>query len=575
MFSFSDRMLEQFAQNVSPEALYQKLSGMAEAMGDEAFGRRVAREIVKRTRPQRAVPGVYHHYRAMVCDGIEFFLSRVSRHRLLELVVSQLKMDPSVSTEERLLETAKRFPTLHKLGQIIARHPNIDAAVKQWLIHLESGRCATPWQSLLEQVECGSELTSGRDGIEIEPTVLAEASVGVVIPFRWAASRSRDWVRGVFKILKPGVSTHLDEELTILEETAVFLGANRERYPLKDFKFLEVFQDVRQMLIREIDLVAEQAHLDEAACFYGPMEGIRIPRRLPFSTAAMTAMEYLEGAKITDAGLTPEQRRNCAAILFEALVCRPLFARSELALFHGDPHAGNILAVTDPAAETPLIGLLDWSLADRLAMNDRVKTVQLIQAILKEDATAIIRCIQALPHGTGRDTLPSRQRLREIVIGLMLSWRVDPPTLIQRAFRLLAELSYEGVVFPPQLMLFRKAIFTLEGVLHDLCPDFDLDAATIKYLTGLVIQEIPMRLGALFFPWADRPENYPSLISNSELQALLLHPFAAAMKSSAEALARAFMPWGGVFWKPVTLSGKIPVLSAAKIPSFFRPPIGL
>jgi ubiquinone biosynthesis protein len=551
MLNFSDRMLEQLAQKVSPNELRQRLKSLATAMGDEAFGRRVAREIVERTQPHRAVPGIYDHYRSLVRDGIEFFLSRVSRRRLMDLVVGQLKMDPAAGTEERLLELAKRFPTLHKLGQIIARHPHIDPAVKQWLIHLENGRYGTPAKGLLEQLHSRLEQTGDRDRVCIGATILSEASVGAVIPFHWMPCPSQSRIQGVFKILKPDIAKHLDEELTILEETAAFFEANRGRYPLKDFRFLEIFQDVRRMLVREIDLAAEKAHLDEAALFYKDMDAIRIPRRLPFSAEAVTAMAYLEGPKITDAALNPEQRQRCAAILFEALICKPLFAGNGSALFHGDPHAGNILAVFDPATDSPRIGLLDWSLAGRLAKGDRVKTVQLIQGVLREDWGAVSRCVKAMADGGGRKIPVSQNRLRQLVVELMRSFRLDRPTLIKKAFRLLEELSYEGFVFPPELMLFRKAIFTLEGVLHDLWPAFDMDVAVIQYLTALVIQEIPMRMGGLLFPMADRSENYPSLISNSELQSLLIYPIAAVLKSSAETFAAAFMPWGGIFGMPL------------------------
>lgn len=520
---------------------------MAAAMGDEAFGRCIARQIVERTRPHRAVPEIYDHYRTLVRDGIEFFLSRISRRRLVELVVSQLKMDPAAGTEERLLELAKRFPTLHKLGQIIARHPHIDPALGQWLIHLENGRYGTPSKGLLARVHNRLEQTGERDRVRIGTQILAEASVGAVIPFHWTPCGSKSRVQGVFKILKPDISRHLDEELTILEETAGFFEANRARYPLKDFRFLEIFQDVREMLAREIDLAAEQAHLDAADRFYEGMEGICIPRRLPLGTTAMTAMLYLEGPKITDAALNPEQRRQCAALLFDALICRPLFAGDGPALFHGDPHAGNILAVIDPETGAVRIGLLDWSLAGRLARDDRLKIVRLIQALLKEDCGAVSGCMQAMADNAGRKIPESQERLHRLVVDLMQSFQFDRPALIKKAFRLLEELSYEGFVFPPELMLFRKAIFTLEGVLHDLWPAFDMDAAVMRYLTGLVIQEFPMRIGGLFFPLADRSENYPSLISNSELQYLMAYPFAAALKSSAAAFAAAFMPWGVIF----------------------------
>ncbi|MDZ7581187.1 MAG: hypothetical protein U5R30_11330 [Deltaproteobacteria bacterium] len=56
MSSYSDRMLEHVAQNASSEALQEKLNIMAATMGDEAFTRLAAREIVARTQPQRAIP---------------------------------------------------------------------------------------------------------------------------------------------------------------------------------------------------------------------------------------------------------------------------------------------------------------------------------------------------------------------------------------------------------------------------------------------------------------------------------------------------------------------------------------
>jgi ubiquinone biosynthesis protein len=556
MFNFSDRMFEPWTAKVSTKALRQRLNALAASMGAEAFGRRVAREIVERTHPERAVPEIYAHYRSLVRDGIEFFLSRVGRRRLVDLVVSQLKMDPAAGAQERLLELAKQFPTLHKMGQIIARNPHIDPLVKQWLVHLENGRYGTPGKGLQEQIRGRLEQAGHQDRVHVEPAILAEASVGAVIPFHWTPGGAQDRVQGVFKVLKPDISKHLDEELKILEATAAFFEAHRPRYPLGDFRFLEIFQDVRRMLVMEIDLAAEQVHLDAAACFFKDMDAIRIPRRLPLGTSDMTAMTYLEGPKITDAALNPQQRRRCAALLFEALICRPLFATDDPALFHGDPHAGNILAVIDPDTDILRIGLLDWSLAGRLARSDRIKTVQLIQAILKEDWGAACRYLRSM--AVGRQHPVSQQRLRKTVIDLMRSFRFDGPSLIKKTFGLMEELSYEGLVFSPQLMLFRKAIFTLEGVLHDLWPAFDMDAAVIQYLTGLMIQEVPLRMSGLLFPMADRPENYPSLISNSELQSLLIHPIADVWKTGVWTYTAALWCWSGFCGMPFFQSADSP-----------------
>lgn len=77
----------------------------------------MAREIVARTRPEQAIPDTYAPYRRLVRDGIEFFLSRISRQRLLDLVISQLTLDADACCQARLLALAQRFPTLHKLGR--------------------------------------------------------------------------------------------------------------------------------------------------------------------------------------------------------------------------------------------------------------------------------------------------------------------------------------------------------------------------------------------------------------------------------------------------------------------------
>ena len=527
--------------------MQEKLDNLAAAMEDESFFKVIAREIVERTQPELAIPEVYQDYRPVVRDGIEFFLSQVSRQRLMELVASQSKLGPKVDTRERILELAKRFPTLHKLGQIIARNPNIDAAVKKWLIHLENGRYGTPLDGIMERISGQLNQSDNRESVYVQSSVLSEASVAAVVAFHLNQPSFSDRTHGVFKILKPGIQRYLDEELVILEKTAAFFEEDRNRYPLKDFKFLDVFEEVREMMMKEIDLAAEQTNLVEAARFYSGMDSIRIPRLFPFSTDAMTAMDYLNGPKITDALLNQQQRERCAAILFEALVCRPLFSRQEPSLFHGDPHAGNILAVEDSASGQIRIGLLDWTLAGRLTKRDRVNTVQLIQAILKKDLGAIRRAVKALANNNSQDSPRQRQELRNLVRGIMRSSEFAGLSLIKRTFMLLEQLTFAGFVFPAELMFFRKAIFTLEGVLYDLCPSFDMDAAVTQYLTILMAEEIPERFGNLFFPLADKPENYPSLISNSELQSLLIHQYLTAICSSTRSLAEYFTEWGRMY----------------------------
>ncbi|MBN1548358.1 MAG: AarF/ABC1/UbiB kinase family protein [Syntrophaceae bacterium] len=538
MIDLSSPMLLQFLRNASKETLQEKLNTVAAAVGDEAFSRRVAREIVQSTRPQQAIPEVYGHYRSVLQDGITFFLSQVGRPRLIELVITQLKLNPEADTRERLLALAKQFPTLHKLGQIIARNPGTDPVLKKWLVHLENGCYGTPLEGMIERIGGELEKTGHRDQVNIRPVIISEASVGAVIPFQRNDPSSPEDVDGVFKILKPGIERKLEEELLILEKTAAFFEKNRSRYPLKDLKFLGIFQEIREMLVREIDLAAERDHLIEAARFFKGMERIEIPKIFPFSTGAITAMKYLNGPKITEASLTRDQRKHCAALLFDALVCRPLFSPDQNSLFHGDPHAGNILALKDTPSGPPRIGLVDWSQAGRLTKRDRVKIIQLTRAVYTKDMSNIRRAVKALDRSTSLASPTKRQEFRNLVLGMIQSPEFFRMTLIKRTFNLLKQLTFMGFVFPAELMLFRKAILTLQGVLYDLWPEFDMNAAVRQYLKSLMIREVPRRFCNLFLPLADRPENYWSLISNTDLQSLAVYQYIGAGRSGARSRAR-------------------------------------
>lgn len=536
-------------RNASPEALHGQLNAMAAVMGDMAFAKNIAQQVISLTQPHLAIPEVYVHYRPVVRDGIEYFLSQVSRPRLVDLVVSQLKLAPQTNIQERLLEMAKRFPTLHKLGQIIARNPHIDPQVKRWLIHLENGQYGTPVDDIIAQVDSQLKQTGASDSVKTGSFILAEASVGTVLPFQWRSTASGQKIQGVFKVLKPNICNYLEEELAIIEKTAVFFENNRKHYSLKDFKFLDIFQDVRQMLVKEVDLAAEQAFLVEAARFYQDMPHIQIPKVFPLSTDVMTAMAYLDGTKITDVDLKPEERRRLAGILFEALVCSPLFSSSDQSLFHGDPHAGNLLAVNDPETNQLRIGILDWSLAGCLSKHDRLKTIQLIQAVLKKDLSGICSAVAGLAGDTRYMPL-QQHRCRDRVLQLLKSPAFNQMALIQKTFNIIEQLTFEGFVFSADLMLFRKTIFTLEGVLYDLYPSFDMDAAVRQYLSTLMTQEMPLRFSNLFFPMADTPENYTSMITNRDIQSLLLHQYAAVIKSCTQSFFDNLTAWGWMFGMP-------------------------
>src|SRR5439155_10875308 len=80
------------------------------------------------------------------------------------------------------------------------------------------------------------------------------------------------------------------------------------------------------------------------------------------------------------------------------------------------------------------------------------------------------------------------------------------------AMNLLDGLAMVGVRFPPRLMLFRKAFFTLQGVLADVCSCCSLEAALVAEAVAALACDWPTRL---FRPPDDR--DYATRISSADL----------------------------------------------------------
>ncbi len=93
---------------------------------------------------------------------------------------------------------------------------------------------------------------------------------------------------------------------------------------------------------------------------------------------------------------------------------------------------------------------------------------------------------------------------------------------VEKAFYVIDQMIIGGIRFSANLVFFRKAMFTLDGVLKEIDPEFDADSCIFALLKDVVMEELPRRCAYLFFPRADSPNHYKSLMSNTDIQILLM-----------------------------------------------------
>lgn len=431
-------------------------------------------------RLEALVPEVYARYRPAVMEGMAFFLDRLPDERMAAILADQLALPEQASEAERLVALARHSPALHKLGQVIARDHRLASELRQLLQSLETMEPALD----REQVEAALLAELGpldRLGVALDGPPLAEASVAIVAPFAWTDPASDERREGVFKLLKPGIEETLAQELALLVELGAWLDESCARYGLPYIAYEATFEQVRLLLEREVLLAEEQAHLAAARKTLADVPGVLVPELLPWCTRRVTAMERVRGRKVTEAAdLPPLARQALGTTVVEALLAEPIWSRAANALFHGDPHAGNLMLTEDGR-----LALLDWSLAARLGKAQRAQVTRLLLGGALLDPAIVRSAVQALAAE------PIAQERLDAVIDVALRQLVrGQPLGVAWLTGLLDEAALEAKArFPAELLLFRKSLYTASGVVRDVAPELSLDGVLMMSFVRRLMRE--------------------------------------------------------------------------------------
>ncbi len=471
------------------------------------------------------VPKEFAQFRPLIADALVFFLQHLSEPRLTELVARQCDLPADASAEQRLANLITQCPTLHKLGQVVARDRRLSPELRRRLQTLETMEPTTPVTVVKEIIEreLGKECTCA---LRIDSQALAEASVAVVIPFSSDESPDNGPGNGVLKVLKPNIIERLGGELEIWSDLAAFVDERCACDGLPLLRCTEIFQTVRELLANEVRLDLEQLHLKEAAQFYAGSQKIQIPVLLPYSTPRITAMERVFGTRVTNTEhLADRARKELAGLVLKELVAKPIWNTEPQAIFHADPHAGNLFYTDDGR-----LAILDWSLAGYLDKTEREQTAQIVLGALNLDANRILRAIAAMAI-----ELPNETALREVVARAVATlYRSKAPGL-QWLLDLLGDATFKaGVLFGQDLVLFRKSVLTLEGVAADVSEELSL--GEVLPLSGALV---------LLREWARRcvassmSRDFGTHVSNMDLLSLY---FAAPSAMTRFCTDRLFRP---------------------------------
>lgn len=457
-------------RNASTEEKTRTVEGVLNSPIGVSLRESMARWIVETVVPvETLVPKTYLAWRFPVRDAMIFVVSHLSSSRLAPKLVEQLELPPQTPAEVRLLRLIAKVPGLQKLGQVIARNQHLHPALRKELSRLENGIhdvMPSDIRAIIEK-ELGPKLIRFR--VEIASTVLKEASVSAVVRFRWTDPKTGPGQRGVFKVLKPYIREYFAEDMDYLQELADYFGDRHHNYGFAPDLIPDTFRKVRRLLKHEVNFIREQQTLLQASTQYKAIGGVRIPRVIKdLCTKNVTALTEERGIKITNATsrLPVEHRRAVAEQMVEALVAVPLFSSAEEAIFHGDPHAGNMLYNKG----TRELALIDWALREKLNRETRRHLALLFLMVTLRDPVGVTNEVIALSQQSAVALNLNQRRLIRTTVRRFLN---EPASTSRAAdaMRLLERIAILGIKFPTPLIMLSKVMLTLEGVLRDIVGD--------------------------------------------------------------------------------------------------------
>jgi ubiquinone biosynthesis protein len=455
----------------------------------------------------------------IVHDSLLYFLDHLPEDRLLEKLVDIADLSPGSSRSAELTAFVAKTPSLQKLGQIFARNQALSPEYREALQQLENGIHTMTRDELIQFIadDMGKN-NIATNQVEFADSILAEGSVGAVIRAIWIPPGSHETREAICKVIKPYVLINLPQELDIIDGLARYFTDTHDFYQLGTMPLVEMFQEVKRALTKEVQVVDEQQNLVRARQYYKTNGNVVVPELFPLSTNHVTFMQYISGEKITSAFEgQPAQRAIMARRLADVMTRDVIFASSNEPIFHGDPHAGNVYHVTGNPNDPYQIALLDWGLYGTFPREDRVALMQLILGVQLKDAKRLQNNVGGL-LANGMPDDPQKVQQIDAVIARVLQPR-ERRTSFEALEELLISLIDQGYATKFSLNLFIKSRITMAGILTELDPAFDQDGYLSQRVRSLVKREIPKRLlFTIWFPaWNSR--SYRSLLSNGDVLA--------------------------------------------------------
>ena len=380
-------------------------------------------------------------------------------------------------------------PTYVKIGQIMSsRTDMLPQPYCDELAKLRSNVAPLPAEDVRAVIERETGKPVSETFAEFDEEPLGSASIAQA--HRAALA---DGTRVVVKVQRPGVATTCMKDFRLLKKLASFANTAAEQDGGGAIDLLTVVEELERVTAEELDFRVEAANTREfrEKCIVDDAV-VSCPVIIDaLTTGRMLTMTLVDGYSLADADRLDADgcdREELAGALAGSYLHQVLDA----GLFHADPHQGNIMV----SGGVP--HWIDFGMVGRVGEREVDALMGVVVALVRKDAEALadaalslVRAPAGLDRGRfvdGVDALVARyataRGLADLDLGAMMSDLTDL-------------MAAHGLELPGEYTMLVRGLVTIEGVVAQLAPDFDLFGFTAERMLAKMRERVDAQAEAM------------------------------------------------------------------------------
>jgi ubiquinone biosynthesis protein len=411
--------------------------------------------------------------------GLQRFVSFGKRVLTLRKT-AEYPEEPRSAPERLRVMLEELGPSFIKFGQVLSCRPDLlPVEYTRELCKLTDSVSPFPFEQAKDIIErdLGSQL--GAFFSKIDPVPVAAASIAQV-----HKAVLLDGTEVIVKVQRPHIEGIIDRDISILQGIAGLMDSYVPEIAVYNPR--GIVDEFARTIHRELDFFIEASN---AAHFRRNFEGssvLYIPRVYSnLTTKHVLVLERIKGIRIDDFERIDQEGYDRRAITEKGASAffRMVFQDG---FFHADPHPGNIFILPDKR-----LALVDFGIMGRVTEENMQYFADTIIAIVEKDFDKLVEQYVNIGFLADQtvDVDKLRLELREELAEFLEPYysmtvkQVDLGAYLDRLTRISIKFKLR---MPQNLYLVYKTLLTIEGLLRQLDPDFNMIENAKPYVSRLI-----------------------------------------------------------------------------------------